>query len=189
MILITKSKNLNENNFLNLKQMGLLINVIWIIIALISLYISYKQYKKHTYINFFKKYLKNKNDWYKENIEDIEIYRYKKDVNFEIYVKNVWKWGTKEKWIPDFPDKENNSKLEVFLRYNWKNIYKTILFIALDWFRFILPVPEYFEPNNEYLYKKDNIEFFLNNLIGEYPWWIYPKDIYEFCEKYYVNLN
>ncbi|MDP2151612.1 MAG: hypothetical protein Q8K13_18420 [Parvibaculum sp.] len=161
--------------------LGFIIGILGLVATLVGLYFTYISFVNP--ITRFKKYLKNPKDWqkFKGTEMHLSIYRHKKYPNFQIIID----WDRpvvenyQEKWIRDYPDKENNASYYVRLEANAMLLEKE-LFVLLDGGRAFIPSPRWSLENNEQVYRYDTIQIQLANIIGEYSW---EKDIYKFASQ------
>lgn len=157
---------------------------IFIIFLVASLFYALIKYlplfnKEKSVIKQFKKYLQKPEKWEKKLHRTHEYWIYKEHPLFQIETGENIVEDFREKWMKKYPDMDHNRSFRVYLKY-MNTIIDDYIFVALDGFRYIVPLPEREEGN--YFYRADSLQFLLANIVGSFY-------LYKTLEEFSLNHN
>jgi|GEM_PF-5677602 len=149
----------------------------------------------------FMRLITDKNNWYKEDVNEEVIWINKKDNLYQIIERNDYS-NFSEPWTQVYPDQLGSGKHSVDLVYNGNHI-KRIPFIYCDGGRISVALPDTDWKNSKniwegkdllqrqyknvaFYWRKDSIEFKLTELIGNF--YIY-NDIYGIAKMSQIEIR
>lgn len=148
--------------------------LLYSVITIIGLY-RFKSANK--FLENFEKFLKDKSNWEKREIDDSEIYFYKEDNNYQIKNSNDYRreWTARESWMEHFPD-HTITERKVYLEHGTNKIAE-FSFLLCDGCRYFIPIPKkkcikigenYSCLKFEYYWINNSIEYNLGEVIGSF---------------------
>lgn len=156
--------------------------LIFLITSAFYALIRYFRKEKHL-LKQFKKYLDRPESWDKKLHRIHEFWINKEDPLFQIETGENVVEDFRERWMKNYPNMNHNTSYRVYLKYA-NTIVSDCLFVGLDGYRYMVPVPE--REEGKYFYSTDSLQFKLANVVGSF--YLY-KNLREFAEAHGIEIR